>query len=132
VKRRRQSRIPADAGVDKEQYKLITQNITARIRNALGGAESLELNASIGTKTKSAYQATFSTPVMASPLLQFSVQAFSFDRDNTAFASHREEARGGRVKFSVSVVLYICVRTEGDGQGRGREGSVSEWAGGVL
>lgn len=31
-------------------------NVTARIRNALGGGEAVELNASIGTKTKSAYQ----------------------------------------------------------------------------
>lgn len=31
-------------------------NVTARIRNALGGGEAVEMNASIGTKTKSAYQ----------------------------------------------------------------------------
>lgn len=31
-------------------------NVTARIRNALGGGEALEVNASLGTKTKSAYQ----------------------------------------------------------------------------
>lgn len=31
------------------------QNITARLRNALGGGETLEGQASIGTKTKSAY-----------------------------------------------------------------------------
>jgi len=30
--------------------------VTARLRNALGGAETLEANASIGTRTKSAYQ----------------------------------------------------------------------------
>lgn len=82
------------------------QNVTARIRNSLGGAETLELNASIGTKTKSAYQASFTTPVLASPLLSFSLQGFSFDRDNTAFASHREEAKGGRAKLSVS---HRCV-----------------------
>jgi outer membrane protein insertion porin family len=37
---------------------LIAQNVTARIRNALGGAETVEINASLGTKTKSAYQAS--------------------------------------------------------------------------
>lgn len=31
-------------------------NVTARVRNALGGGEALEVNASLGTKTKSAYQ----------------------------------------------------------------------------
>ncbi|KAI9636477.1 putative mitochondrion protein [Dioszegia hungarica] len=75
-------------------------NITARIRNALGGAETLEVNASLGTKTKSAYQASLTTPVLASPLLSFSLQGFQFDRDNTAFASHREYSQGGRAKLS--------------------------------
>jgi hypothetical protein len=42
--------------------------------------------------------------VLASPLLSFALQAFSFDRDNTAFASHRESATGGRARFSVSRV----------------------------
>lgn len=31
-------------------------NITGRIRNVLGGGETLEANAALGTKTKSAYQ----------------------------------------------------------------------------
>jgi hypothetical protein len=35
---------------------LIIQNVTGRIRNALGGGETIEANASLGTKTKSAYQ----------------------------------------------------------------------------
>ncbi|WOO83756.1 SAM50-like protein SPAC17C906 [Vanrija pseudolonga] len=72
-------------------------NVTARIRNAFGGAESLEFNASLGTKTKSAYQATLSTPLFASPYLTASVSGFSLDRDNTAFASHRELSQGGKV-----------------------------------
>ncbi|KAK4686090.1 hypothetical protein P7C73_g4041, partial [Tremellales sp. Uapishka_1] len=75
-------------------------NVTARIRNALGGGESLEGNASIGTKTKSAYQATISTPLFGSPLLAFSLSAFSLDRDNSAFASHRERTQGGRARLS--------------------------------
>jgi outer membrane protein insertion porin family len=66
----------------------------------LGGAETLEMNASVGTKTRSAYQATLATPVFASPYLNFSVSGFSLDRDNTAFASHRELAQGGRLKLS--------------------------------
>ncbi|ORX38854.1 surface antigen-domain-containing protein [Kockovaella imperatae] len=75
-------------------------NITARLRNALGGGETLEGQASIGTKTKSAYQASLTTPLFASPLLSFALSAFSFDRDNSAFASHREQASGGRAKLS--------------------------------
>ncbi|WVF69952.1 hypothetical protein IAT40_004737 [Kwoniella sp. CBS 6097] len=75
-------------------------NVTARIRNVFGGAETLEANASIGTKTKSAYQLSLSTPLLASPLLSFALSAFSLDRDNSAFASHRERAQGGRAKLS--------------------------------
>lgn len=85
------------------------QNITARLRNALGGAETLEGQASVGTKTKSAYSVSLTTPVLASPLLSFALSAFSFDRDNSAFASHREQAQGGRAKFSVSYLdLSSC------------------------
>ncbi|WWC59344.1 uncharacterized protein I303_101896 [Kwoniella dejecticola CBS 10117] len=75
-------------------------NVTARIRNVFGGAESLEGNASIGTKTKSAYQVSLSTPLFASPLLSFALSGFSLDRDNSAFASHRERTQGARAKLS--------------------------------
>ncbi|WRT64839.1 uncharacterized protein IL334_001775 [Kwoniella shivajii] len=75
-------------------------NVTARIRNIFGGGESLEGNASIGTKTKSAYQASLTTPLFASPLLSFGISGFSLDRDNSAFASHRERTQGARVKLS--------------------------------
>ncbi|WVW78557.1 hypothetical protein I302_100513 [Kwoniella bestiolae CBS 10118] len=75
-------------------------NVTARIRNVFGGAESLEGNASIGTKTKSAYQVSLTTPLFASPLLSFALSGFSLDRDNSAFASHRERTQGARAKLS--------------------------------
>ncbi|WVQ81608.1 hypothetical protein IAT38_003732 [Cryptococcus sp. DSM 104549] len=75
-------------------------NVTARIRNVFGGAESLEGTASLGTKTKSAYQVSLTTPLFASPLLSFALSAFSLDRDNSAFASHRERAQGGRARLS--------------------------------
>lgn len=55
----------------------------------------------MGTKTKSAYSVSLSTPLFGSPLLSFALSGFSFDRDNTAFASHRELAQGGRAKLSV-------------------------------
>ena len=40
------------------------ETVTARIRNALGGGETLEGNASLGTKTKSAYQVCHSMLVV--------------------------------------------------------------------
>ncbi|KAG7548988.1 hypothetical protein FFLO_03101 [Filobasidium floriforme] len=75
-------------------------NATARLRNVFGGAETVEFNATYGTKTKSAYQLALSTPLLASPLLNLSLSAFSLDRDNTAFAAHRERSEGGRAKIS--------------------------------
>ncbi|TYJ58282.1 hypothetical protein B9479_001108 [Cryptococcus floricola] len=76
-------------------------NVTARIRNVFGGAESLEGTASLGTKTKHAYQLSLSSPLFASPLLNFALSAFSLDRDNSAFASHRERSQGGRANLSM-------------------------------
>jgi len=56
-------------------------------------------------------QVAFSTPLLASPLLSFAMSAFSLDRDNSAFASHREQAQGGRAKLSVCRVLRISAGT---------------------
>lgn len=74
--------------------------MTGRIRNAFGGGETFELNAALGTKTKSAYSASLAVPVLSSPYLSLLLSAFSMDRDNTAFASHRELSQGARVKLS--------------------------------
>ena len=50
-------------------------------------------------------QVAFTTPLLASPLLSFAVSAFSLNRDNSAFASHRERSQGGRAKLSVCPVF---------------------------
>lgn len=44
----------------------------------------------------------FTTPLAASPLLDFSLSAFALNRDHSAFASHLEQSQGGRAKLSVS------------------------------
>jgi outer membrane protein insertion porin family len=44
------------------------------------------------------------TPLFASPLLSFALSAFSLDRDNSAFASHRERSQGARAKVSVRLL----------------------------
>src|SRR5882757_565213 len=36
-------------------------------RNIFGGAESLNVNASLGTRTRSAYQAAFESPILSDP-----------------------------------------------------------------
>jgi outer membrane protein insertion porin family len=45
-----------EAGRNAADIDYPAQNATAKLRNVFGGAESLEVNAAYGTKTKSAYQ----------------------------------------------------------------------------
>jgi outer membrane protein insertion porin family len=63
---------------------------------------TFEAFADDGNRLSSLYQLAFLTPLLASPLLNLSLSAFSLDRDNTAFAAHRERSEGARAKISVS------------------------------
>lgn len=68
-------------------------------RNMFGGAEQLSVNASAGTRTRSAYSAAFSAPVNSNPNLRLSVEGMSSDTQKT-WASHEEVLKGGSVKAS--------------------------------
>lgn len=46
-------------------------------------------------------QVTLRTPLFASPLHSLALAGFSLDRDNTAFASHWEGLKGGRISYEV-------------------------------
>ena len=63
-------------------------------RNVLGGAETLDLNASVGTKTRSAYQASFDTPILSDPDKRWQVGGVQSSTFKT-YASHEEVLRGG-------------------------------------
>ncbi|KAL9056407.1 MAG: hypothetical protein Q9206_002770 [Seirophora lacunosa] len=67
-------------------------------RNMFGGAESLNLNASIGTRTRTAYQATFEAPILANPDFRGEVGALSSSTQKT-WASHEEVLKGGWTKL---------------------------------
>ncbi|KAK4055453.1 hypothetical protein OIO90_003291 [Microbotryomycetes sp. JL221] len=67
---------------------------TAKIRNAFGGAETIEGNVSFGTRTKNAFQLRFDTPVNGDPLTRVDLSLFSSHRDLTYFAGCFERARG--------------------------------------
>jgi len=67
-------------------------------RNVFGGAESLSLNASLGTRTRSAYSAAFSTPINSNPDLRASVEGLS-STTQKPWASHEEVFNGGKVKL---------------------------------
>lgn len=67
-------------------------------RNLLGGAETLDVNASIGTRTRSSYQATFDTPVHSNPDLRFQVGGVQ-SATQKVFASHEEVLKGAWTKL---------------------------------
>jgi len=68
------------------------------LRNLFGGAESLNANASFGTRTRSAYSANFDTPVLSDPDLRWEIGGLQ-SSTNKSWASHEELLRGGFTKF---------------------------------
>ncbi|SPO05545.1 related to cell surface protein homologous to bacterial outer membrane proteins [Cephalotrichum gorgonifer] len=68
-------------------------------RNIFGGAEMLSLNASTGTRTRSAYGATFSLPVLSNPDLRLAVDGLG-SSTHKPWASHEEVLKGGNVRLS--------------------------------
>ena len=64
-----------------------------------GGAETLSLNASAGTRTRSAYSAAFSTPVNSRPDLRLSLEGLA-SATQKPWASHEEVLKGGAVRLS--------------------------------
>jgi outer membrane protein insertion porin family len=67
-------------------------------RNLFGGEESLDVNASLGTRTRSSYQASFDAPVFSNPDLKFQVGGVQ-STTQKIFASHEEFLRGGWSKL---------------------------------
>lgn len=67
-------------------------------RNVLGGAETLNLNASLGTRTRSAYQATFETPILSDPDFRLEIGGIASSTQKS-WASHEEVLRGGWSKL---------------------------------
>ncbi|KAL8697787.1 MAG: hypothetical protein Q9201_006934 [Fulgogasparrea decipioides] len=68
------------------------------LRNIFGGAESLNLNASLGTRTRSAYQATFEAPILANPDFRGEVGGLASSTQKP-WASHEEVLKGGWAKL---------------------------------
>ena len=68
-------------------------------RNIFGGAETLSVNASTGTRTRSAYNATFSTPINGNPDLRLAVEALRSETQKP-WASHDEQLTGGNLRLS--------------------------------
>ncbi|KAI0390101.1 outer membrane protein, OMP85 family [Xylariaceae sp. FL0594] len=69
------------------------------LRNIFGGAESFSLNASAGTRTRSAYSAEFSTPISSNPNLRLCLDGLA-SSTHKPWASHEELLKGGGVRLN--------------------------------
>ncbi|PYH97482.1 Yip1-domain-containing protein [Aspergillus ellipticus CBS 707.79] len=67
-------------------------------RNIFGGAENLNLNASLGTRTRSAYQATFETPILSDPDFSLELGGLA-SATQKSWANHEEVLKGGWSKL---------------------------------
>jgi outer membrane protein insertion porin family len=68
------------------------------VRNVFGGAESLNVNASAGTRTRSSYSAILDTPLLSNPDHILSFAAYSSSTQKS-WASHEEVLKGASTKF---------------------------------
>ena len=64
-----------------------------------GGAEMLTLNAKAGTRTRSAYSANLSAPVLSDPDRRISLEGLASAAEKP-WASHEEVVKGGSLRFS--------------------------------
>ena len=69
-------------------------NANLLLRNLFGGAEALALNATYGTRTRSAYQGTFDTPLLGRPGLRLALGGTA-SATQKAWASHEEDVKSG-------------------------------------
>lgn len=67
-------------------------------RNIFGGAESLNLSASFGTRTRSAYQANFETPILSNPDFRWELGGLASSTQKS-WSSHEEVLKGGWTKL---------------------------------
>ena len=72
---------------------------TMLMRNVFGGAEFLSVNASAGTRTRSAYSAEFSTPIDGNPNLRLSLDGLA-SSTHKPWASHEELLKGGGLRIN--------------------------------
>ena len=69
-----------------------------QLRNLFGGAERLDFNAALGTRTRSAYQASFQTPILSNPDFRWELSGLASSTDKS-WASHEEVLKGGSTKL---------------------------------
>ncbi|KAI8051626.1 surface antigen-domain-containing protein [Syncephalis plumigaleata] len=85
-------------------------NGSITFRNAFGGAECFEANASMGTRTPSAFQASFTTPIASNPDHMASVHAYQTIRNKAWYASHNEMTRGATLRYESTRSTWYLLR----------------------
>jgi len=98
LRARERSRISLKTGTDLGNVEGSAYG-NVLFRNLFGGAESLNLNASAGTRTRSAYQATFETPILSDPEQRVSIDVHQ-SSTSKPWASHEEGLKGGNARYS--------------------------------
>ncbi|PWN25680.1 hypothetical protein BDZ90DRAFT_281493 [Jaminaea rosea] len=74
-------------------------SLQGRVRNLFGGGEKLEGSYEVGTRTRSALNATLSAPVAGSADHVARLGVYSCERDKSWYASHEESSAGLRVSI---------------------------------
>lgn len=74
-----------------------TGYINGTYRNVFGGAESLNASASVGTRTRSAFDANFQSPIAANPDIIAEAGVYASSRSHKHLASYEEALKGGRL-----------------------------------
>ncbi|KAJ9654898.1 hypothetical protein H2201_008922 [Coniosporium apollinis] len=72
--------------------------LNGTFRNIFGGAETLNIGGSLGTRTRSAYSIAFDTPVLSNPDLLLELGGMSSSTLKN-WASHEEVLKGGATKL---------------------------------
>ncbi|KAI9715153.1 MAG: hypothetical protein M1812_006132 [Candelaria pacifica] len=67
-------------------------------RNVFGGAESLNANASLGTRTRSAYSVNFDSPILSNPDVRLEIGGLASSTQKY-WASHEEVLKGAGTKL---------------------------------
>lgn len=67
-----------------------------------GGAESLEANVALGTRTRRAFNVSLSAPLTPTLNTRGEILLYGLERDYSSFSSASEEARGVKAVIRVS------------------------------
>lgn len=90
-----------------------TASVQGKIRNVFGGAETLEGSATLGTRTRHAYNLVFTSPVLASPDVWTSFSLLSRHRDMSSYISAHEAQHTLRAALLVRALPNQTMRNDG-------------------